>query len=155
VRELLAEALDDKAGVMAALPVTKAELAPIHTGPDVTIVKVVWGPSMSFPPHDHLTWACNGVYGGAETNTLYRFEGDALVASDGFELRDGDIGILDADAVHSVTNPHARQLSAAIHVYGGDFLNLPRSNWLGDPPTKTPADVEQTKAMFEAANRRL
>ena len=153
VRELLAEALTDKAAIAAALPATKAELAPIYRGTDVTIIKVVWGPEMTFPPHDHLTWACNGVYGGSEQNTLYRPDGDGLVEFDGFELRDGDIGILDQDAIHSVTNPHSRRLSAAIHVYGGDFIDLPRSNWMGDPAAKVPASIEQSQAIFEAANR--
>jgi hypothetical protein len=45
-------------------------------------------------------------------------------------------------------------MTAAIHVYGGDFLTLPRSNWVGDPPTRVPASVEETRAMFEAANGR-
>lgn len=68
------------------------------------------------------------------------------------ELTEGEVGVLDHDAIHSVTNPHSRQLSAAIHVYGGDFVNLPRSNWIGDPPTKVPANIEHTKAAFDAAN---
>ena len=32
------------------------------------------------------------------------------------------------DIIHSVTNPIAR-LTGAIHVYGGDFFGVPRSEW--------------------------
>lgn len=152
VHELLQQALRDRSGVATALPATKAELSPIYAGEDVTIIKVVWGPSMRFPPHDHLTWACNGVYEGAEHNTVHRIVDDELVEVSRFELRDGDIGVLDGDAIHSVTNPHPRNLSAAIHVYGGDFVNLPRSNWIGDPPTRVRASLEHTRAIFDAAN---
>jgi hypothetical protein len=52
-----------------------------------------------------------------------------------------------------VTNPLASDLSAAVHVYGGDFASLPRSNWLGDPPRQVRAEISQTRAMFEEANR--
>jgi len=155
VHELLAEALSDRRGVAVALPVTKAELCPLYSGPDVTIIKVVWAPNMQFPPHDHLTWACNGIYRGVEHNVLYRLVEGALVETGVLDLGEGEIGLLDDDAIHSVTNPRSSELSAAIHVYGGDFVSLPRSNWVGAPPRRVRADVAQTRAMFEEANRSL
>jgi predicted metal-dependent enzyme (double-stranded beta helix superfamily) len=152
VRELLEEALSDRASIAGALPATRAELAPLYSGHDVTIVKVVWAPRMVFPPHDHLTWACNGIYGGAEHNRLYRLEEETIVECGELSLEEGQVGVLDEDAIHGVLNPRSTMLSAAIHVYGGDFLRLPRGNWTGDPPTRRPTDVEQTRAMFERAN---
>jgi predicted metal-dependent enzyme (double-stranded beta helix superfamily) len=116
-------------------------------------MKVVWAPGMVFPPHNHLTWACNGLYHGGEHNVLYRLVDGALVETGTLSLGEGEIGVLADDVIHSVTNPRSTGLSAAIHVYGGDFASLPRSNWVGDPPRQTRADVALTRAMFEQANR--
>lgn len=154
-RGILERALEDRSAVATALPATRAEIEVLHPGPEVVITKVVWGRGMSFPPHDHLTWACIGIYGGAERNTLYRVEDDGLVVSGGFELHEGDVGVMLDDEIHSVVNPRSTELSAAIHVYGGDFLELPRSNWMGDPPARVPAGIEYSKSLFEAANRSL
>jgi predicted metal-dependent enzyme (double-stranded beta helix superfamily) len=153
VRALLAAALSDCSSIADALPVTRAELCPLYSGADVTIVKVVWAPGMEFPPHNHLTWACNGIYRGAEHNVLYRLVDGALVETGVLDLREGDVGVLSDDAIHSVTNPRASDFSAAIHVYGGDFASLPRSNWLGDPPYRVRAEISQTRVMFDEANR--
>jgi predicted metal-dependent enzyme (double-stranded beta helix superfamily) len=56
--------------------------------------------------------------------------------------------------IHSVTNPLDR-ITAAIHVYGGDFFVVPRSEW--DPQTlqERPFDIEHAKEVFEEANKRL
>ena len=116
-------------------------------------MKVVWAPAMTFPPHDHLTWACNGLYSGVEHNTLFRLEDDSLHPAGELVIGDGEIGILDADAIHAVRNPDPHRLSAAIHVYGGNFPQLPRSNWVGKPPARVPADIEHTKQIFASANQ--
>ncbi len=155
VREVLEAALTDRAAVVAALPVDRAELAPLHVGDDITVVKVVWAPGMVFPPHDHLTWACNGLYAGTEHNTLFELADDGLRPTGEFIIEEGGTGMLAADAIHAVRNPDRRALSAAIHVYGGDFPSLPRTNWMGDPPRRRPASIEATQQMFAAANERL
>lgn len=153
VREAVDAALTDRAAIRSALPAERAELEVLYAGADVTVVKVVWAPRMSFPTHDHLTWACIGMYGGAERNRLYHLADDEPVASGGFELVEGGVGTMDAQAVHSVLNPRRHEFAAAIHVYGGGFVELPRSNWLGDPPVRTPASVEYSQQVFAAANR--
>jgi len=53
-----------------------------------------------------------------------------------------------------VTNP-LDQITAAIHVYGGDFFATPRSEW--DPKTfaEQPYDMKDTVRAFEEANKRL
>jgi predicted metal-dependent enzyme (double-stranded beta helix superfamily) len=155
VRDVLDEALSNRQAIAAALPVERAELVPLYVGSDVTITKVVWAPGMVFPPHDHLTWACNGLYAGCEHNTLYRWDGDDLRPTGELLIDDGEIGILDVDAIHSVRNPDTRRVCAAIHVYGGDFPSLPRSNWVGEPPQRVAADIELTKQMFADANEGL
>lgn len=155
VREVVAAALSRRSDVVDALPPTRAELAALYAGADVTIAKVVWAPGMAFPPHNHLTWACIGIYSGCEENRLFRLANGALIESGGFELDEGQIGLLGDDVIHGVVNPRSDQLTAAIHVYGGDFLHLPRSNWVGQPPTQQPASLEVSQAIFEAANRTL
>jgi len=62
--------------------------------------------------------------------------------------------LLGDDTVHSVANPTA-QFAGAIHVYGGDFFTMTRSEW--DPETfeERPHDVAATLQRFEDANRRL
>jgi len=44
-------------------------------------------------------------------------------------------------------------LTAAIHVYGGDFVNEPRSQWGPGPERERPYDVDQAQQEFAAANR--
>ncbi|HMK23777.1 MAG TPA: hypothetical protein VK466_15705, partial [Terriglobales bacterium] len=53
--------------------------------------------------------------------------------------------------IHSVTNPIPR-LTAALHVYGGDFFAVPRSEW--DPETlrEKPCDVNNILRQFEESN---
>jgi predicted metal-dependent enzyme (double-stranded beta helix superfamily) len=58
---------------------------------------------------------------------------------------------LGRDIIHSVTNPIPR-LTGALHVYGGDFFGVPRSEW--DPETlrEQDYDVEKLQRLFEEAN---
>ena len=155
VGDVLDEALRDPDAIIRALPPTRSELVPLYVGPDVTVVKVIWAPEMEFPPHDHLTWACNGLYAGCEQNTLFEPDGAGLRRTGEFFIDNGGIGVLDADSIHSVRNPDARRFSAALHVYGGDFPSLPRSNWIGEPLRRVPADISVTQRLFAEANDRL
>jgi predicted metal-dependent enzyme (double-stranded beta helix superfamily) len=70
------------------------------------------------------------------------------------ELQAKEATPLGAAVIHAVTNPLDR-ITAAIHVYGGDFFAVPRSEW--DPTTfeERPYDVQDTLRAFEAANERL
>ena len=45
------------------------------------------------------------------------------------------------DAIHSVVNPIPR-LTGAIHVYGGDFFAVPRSEWDSQTLRERPFDIE-------------
>jgi predicted metal-dependent enzyme (double-stranded beta helix superfamily) len=123
----------------------------LYNAPSLTVLNVVWAPKMSIYPHEHRMWAAIGIYGGAEDNTLFRRTPQGIVRSGTKELRDGDVFLLGADAIHSVDNPVTR-FTGAIHIYGGDFLNQPRSQW--DPATLTeePYDRAQVDAVFARAN---
>ena len=115
------------------------------------MIKVVWAPGMSLGPHDHRMWAAISIYSGGEDNTFYRRAGTGLTESGGRTLGPRDVCLLGDDVVHSVINPTTKY-AGAIHVYGGDFFTMPRSEWTGEPPTEEPYNVERTLAFFEAAN---
>jgi hypothetical protein len=50
-----------------------------------------------------------------------------------------------------VTNPIPR-LTGAIHVYGGDFFGIERSEWNPESLKEGPYDVAKTMRLFEEAN---
>ena len=153
VRELLARAVAEPGAIEAALPAEKAELSALYHSRDLTIMKVIWAPGMKLPPHDHLMWAAIGIYGGAEDNSFFRRGSGSIVASGGKQLTTGDTALLGDDVIHSVVNPRQHAFTAAIHIYGGDFINQPRSVWPPDTGEEQPATAETMRRYFEDANR--
>jgi predicted metal-dependent enzyme (double-stranded beta helix superfamily) len=109
---------------------------------------------MEFHPHDHRMWAVIGIYAGRENNTFYRRNEHGLTRHGTKELNVRDTAPLGRNIIHAVTNP-LDQITAAIHVYGGDFFATPRSEW--DPTNfeEHPYDVEHTMRAFEASNALL
>ena len=77
-----------------------------------------------------------------------------LVKLGGKTLDSRDVIPLGDAVIHSVTNP-IEQITAAIHVYGGDFFAVPRSEW--DPITleERPYDMAHALRVFEESNERL
>ena len=74
-----------------------------------------------------------------------------LIASGGKRLETSDTIILGDDVIHQVSNP-VPKLTGAIHVYGGDFLTQPHSQW-GDPPyAERPWEMGEAREQFAAAN---
>ena len=54
IRELVAEAVSDRAGMLAELGEPQhAGLTPIFRSPNLTIINFVWAPCMSLMPHNH------------------------------------------------------------------------------------------------------
>jgi predicted metal-dependent enzyme (double-stranded beta helix superfamily) len=76
-------------------------------------------------------WAVIGTYQGCEENRLFARANDGLEVVEEFQLRAGDVRVLDADAIHSVQITSDDYLGA-VHVYGGDLLGVPRSSWDAD-----------------------
>jgi predicted metal-dependent enzyme (double-stranded beta helix superfamily) len=122
----------------------------LHRSPELTVLNVVWPPKISLFPHDHRMWAAIAIYRGQEDNAFYRRADGRLVPAGGKVLRDGVVLLLGDDAVHGVSNP-ALAYTGAIHVYGGDFFDTPRSQW--DPGTlaEQPYSVEAAMAAFAEA----
>lgn len=129
VREVLEKAI---AGPATAPVEPRPGLNFLHRSTELTIIDVIWPPMMTLFPHDHRMWAAIGIYGGQERNSFFRRQDDRIVASGGKDLIERDVLLLGDDAIHSVHNP-GRNYTGAIHVYGGDFVAEPRSQW--DPET--------------------
>jgi len=157
-REVVARAVSDPAAVLAGLgEPRRAEVQALYSGGDLTILNVVWGPRMTIMPHNHLMWAVIGIYTGREDNIFWRrvpsAEGGRIEAAGAKSLGERDVEPLGRDIIHTVTNPLAR-LTGAIHIYGGDFFAVARSEW--DPETllERDYDMEKNIRLFEEANAR-
>jgi predicted metal-dependent enzyme (double-stranded beta helix superfamily) len=155
INELVTRVVSEPAQLLRALgEPQRSGVQTICKANDLTILNVCWGPLMRFHPHDHRMWAVIGIYIGCEQNTFYRRSKEGLTKHGTKELNTRNTVALGTAIIHSVTNP-LDQITAAIHVYGGDFFATPRSEW--DPETleEHPYDIEHTMRAFEAANERL
>jgi predicted metal-dependent enzyme (double-stranded beta helix superfamily) len=155
LRELLTRTMEHPGSVGDALRPERGGITLLHHAPDLTVIHVVWAPGMTLFPHDHRMWAAIGIYSGQEDNAFFRRTAPAartLVESGGKELAEGDVLVLGDHTIHSVSNP-LRRLTAAIHVYGGDFVNQPRSQWGPGPREERPFDMDDANRQFEDANR--
>jgi predicted metal-dependent enzyme (double-stranded beta helix superfamily) len=164
VKELIERTVAGSDTVADALQPTEGGLSVLHGSSELTVLHVVWAPGMRLFPHNHLMWAVIGIYTGQEDNAFYRRaapQARTLTDSGGKQLSVGDVLTLGDDVIHSVTNPLAK-LTGAIHVYGGDFFNEPRSQWGPGPVEErpyNPADVVQefadaNRAWWESVNER-
>jgi predicted metal-dependent enzyme (double-stranded beta helix superfamily) len=156
VREVVAHAVADPAAVLAGMgEPTRAEIATLHNDAALTILKVVWAPYMTVMPHNHRMWAVIGIYSGREDNIFWRriAHEDRIEAAGAKALGVRDAVPLGPDIIHSVTNPIPR-LTAAIHVYGGDFFRSGRSEWDPEALTEGPYDAARVVRMFAEAHAR-
>jgi len=66
------------------------------------------------------------------------------------------VASLGPDIIHSVANPIPK-LTAAIHVYSGNFFEPPvlRSQWDHETLVEAPWNVEDTRAAFRDAEARF
>jgi predicted metal-dependent enzyme (double-stranded beta helix superfamily) len=151
IREVLVHAVSRPDDVAAALGKDEGGISVLYNTEALTILNVIWAPRMCLFPHDHRMWAAIGIYGGAEANTLYRRGEERLQSAGGRLLEVGDVFGLGADAIHSVDNPRT-VFTGAIHIYGGDFVNQPRSQWDPDTLLEEPYDVEKVRERFARAN---
>lgn len=155
VRELVERAVSEPGAIVRALgEPQRAGVNKLYVADDLTILNLCWGPGMVFKPHDHRMWAVIGIYAGREENFFYRRTDQGLEKRGMKELNAKDTAPLADSVIHSVTNP-LDQVTAALHVYGGNFFETPRSEW--DPQTleEQPYDVAATMRAFEESNSRL
>ena len=152
-RDVLARMLDRRSLVADVLGRDEGGLETLFASDELTILNAVWAPGMLLQPHDHRMWAAIGVYAGVEDNEFFRRNGAGIAESGGKAVPEGEVLLLGDDVIHRVRNSTNR-LTGAIHVYGGDFFNTPRSEW--DPETfeEHAWSTEHTLAQFAEANAR-
>jgi len=112
---------------------------------------------MTLVPHNHNMWAAVGIYTGREDNIFWkRINGDEsglIEAAGAKSIGARESAPLGSNIIHSVTNP-TNKYTGAIHVYGGDFYETPRSQWDTENLTEYPFEIEHSKVAFELANAR-
>jgi predicted metal-dependent enzyme (double-stranded beta helix superfamily) len=146
MREVVARALADPA--IQALGDAEGAIERIHRSADLTILNVRWRPGMVLMPHNHNMWAVIGIYHGREDNILWRrLEGGRIEAAGAKSLGQGETIAFGPEVIHSVINP-LEQVTGAIHVYGGDFFAIERSEWDPDSLQEGPYDTEKARRMF-------
>jgi predicted metal-dependent enzyme (double-stranded beta helix superfamily) len=154
VREVVARAVTDPAAVVRGLGApARAGVETLFRADDLTVLNVLWGPRMTMHPHNHRMWAVIGMYGGQEDNTFFRRTESGIEVASAKSLLARDTAPLGRDIIHAVHNQRD-SITAAIHVYGGDFFAVPRSEWDPDTLAEHPYDVEHTRRVFEDSNLR-
>lgn len=155
VREVVAREMSDPAAVLKGLGEPEAGgVQLIYKSPDLTIINAIWSKFMTILPHNHEMWAVIGVYTGREDNIFWRRikdeDGGRIEAAGAKALCEKDAEPLGKDIIHSVTNP-VRRLSGAIHVYGGDFFGIDRSEWDPESLLERPYDISKNLRILEGA----
>ncbi|QOZ56405.1 hypothetical protein [Bradyrhizobium sp. CCBAU 53338] len=157
VREILARAVSEPAAVLNGLGEPKRpESRTLFHSVSLTILNVIWAPGMMVMPHDHRMWAVIGVYSGREDNIFWRripSTPNKVEAAGAKALSEKEAIAFGFDIIHSVINPIGR-LTGAIHIYGGDFLTVERSEWDAMTLDEHRLDREQRRRLFEQANER-
>jgi predicted metal-dependent enzyme (double-stranded beta helix superfamily) len=159
VREIVVRAVADAGSVIDTLGrPERAAIQRLHVSDNLTILNVIWAPKMTLMPHNHNMWAVIGVYGGREDNIFWRRCKDdpkgRVEAAGARSLGPQDVRPLGPEIIHSVTNPTSK-LTGAIHIYGGDFYAVERSEWDPESLEERPYDLDKNLQIFEDANRNL
>ena len=155
VHEVLARAVSNPQAVLAGVgEPSEVGIHTIYRAPDLTILNVIWAPLMVLLPHNHNMWATIGIYTGREDNIIWNRQGAVVEASSAASLSERQVFDLPDTVIHSVTNPIPR-LTGAIHIYGGDFFGVPRSEWDSETLRERPLDLEAARRSFREANDRF
>jgi len=156
IRELVERAVREPAGIIRAFGApTRSGVEKVYHAPDLTVLNLSWGPLMSVRPHEHRMWALIGIYTGREDNIFWRRPVPStgrIEAAGARALSEREAMPLGPEIIHSVINP-IKRLTGAIHVYGGDFFAVSRSEWDPEHLVEGPYDVAKTLALFEESNR--
>jgi predicted metal-dependent enzyme (double-stranded beta helix superfamily) len=152
---LVQRAVSDQAGIIKALGEPRFGGADkLYHGPDLTILCLRWYPGQQLLAHNHNVWAVIGLFTGQEDNTFYRTDNDKAIKLGGKTLRAGDVSWMGETAIHSVKNP-INKITAALHVYGGDFFADGRSEWDNESHLRRPYDMERNLQSFQDGNAAL
>ena len=128
VREIVSETVSQPEALQAGLATTAPGPITWYQSPALTVQRIVWPNGVITPPHEHRMWAVVGVYQGQEDNTLWKRIPHGVEEVGSRELSARDVLLLGPDAIHAVANP-CRYPTIGLHVYGGDIISTPRSEW--------------------------
>jgi len=152
IKLILDEALKDPESIMKALGrPTSAGVEALYEAPNLSILNFVWAPGMELHPHNHNLWAIIGIYTGVEENTFYVRKDDEIVKQNSKNISTGNAMMLGKDVIHSVKNP-STEFTGGIHIYGGNFVGVERSQWDKGPREESPYNMDQTRQLFADAN---
>jgi predicted metal-dependent enzyme (double-stranded beta helix superfamily) len=158
VQEVVRRAVSTPGAVLQALgEPQRAGMQTLYRSTDLTILNVIWAPWMNLLPHNHQMWAIIGLYTGREDNIFWRrvHGSNGMVEAAGARaLREKDAEPLGRDIIHSVMNPIPK-LTGALHVYGGDFFGVARSEWDAETLLEQQCSGEKMARRFEDANALL
>jgi len=155
VKEVLRRGVSDPSTMLNAIGEPKeAGIKIFLRSKELTIFSATWTPQMNLMPHNHLMWANIGIYTGREDNILWEKNKYGLESKTARCLFAGDVATLNANAIHSVTNPLQR-FTGGVHIYGGDFFATERSQW--DPETlkEEPSNGDVIREIFRKANEQM
>ncbi len=146
MKEVVARAISDPAALVRGIgEPDKAGVQVLYKSPDLTVLNLLWAPRQITLPHNHRMSAAIGMYAGREDNIFWRRVPDPakfqIEAAGGEALGAGDVTLLGPDIVHSVINPLSR-ISAAIHVYDGNFMEIERSMWNAETLAEERLDIK-------------
>lgn len=150
MKEVVARAISDPAALVRGIgEPDKAGVQVLYKSPELTVLNLLWAPRQITLPHNHRMSAAIGMYAGREDNMFWRrvagpLSGSAkfqIEAAGGEALGAGDVTLLGPDIVHSVINP-LQKISAAIHVYDGNFLEIERSMWNAETLAEERLDIK-------------
>src|SRR6185312_845596 len=118
----------------------KGGIQTLFRSPALTILNIVWSPLMQLMPHEH--------------NMFWQRREGRLAAATATAISAGSVTPLPRDVIHSVSNP-IEKLTGAIHIYGGDFFAVPRSEWDPETLAERAWSVQGALALFEQSNERF
>ena len=153
VREILQRTVSKPSVVIDAIgePAAAPVFSTWHASAELTVLHVVWPPTVDLMPHDHMMWASIGLYAGREDNRFFRALPDGgLENRGGTTLLGSDTVLLGPDTIHAVANPSSAW-TGAIHVYGGDYFMPGRRLWLDDDGEPIEFDAERVMAVLDEA----
>lgn len=156
MRKIVVRAVSDPSSIIERFGAPRqAGVKKLYQSADLNILNFVWGPQMTLLPHNHLMRVVIGIYTGREDNIFWRrvhgAEGGKIETVGVRCLSAGDAVVLEEDVIHSVTNPLMRP-TGAIHVYGGDFFGISRSEWNPETLLERPFDLDNEMRWFDEMN---
>jgi len=157
VLEVVSRAMSAPAEILDVLgEPRRAGVEVLYRSTALTVLNLIWGPQMCQLPHDHRMWAVIGIYTGREDNIFWRRPrgnpNGRIEAAGAKALSEREAVPLGPEIIHSVINP-VNRLTGAIHVYGGDFFAVSRSQWDPEHLVEEPYDVNRLLTLFEESNR--